>query len=619
MVSLKCKILFSVAGVLLLFVLLLAYVGLTAGRDLFAARDILTGSAADLDTDSINEALDHLESASSGLDSVPAKILGIVPVVGHNLDAADALADAAIPVLEEAQDVNAGLDRLEAKGVIVDGRIQVDEIADLQDPLAREAEALATLSQVSEEHLSGWLLPPVWDALDEVAQRSGELGRDATHAARFTEQIKGLLGDPTPRRYLVIFMNNAELRGSGGIPSGIGTLKVDDGELQLGEFVYESVLADEAPFRSVPAPPDFERRFHQHASDTTLWVNSTFSPDTPEVAIVTSRLYELVTGTKTDGVLFVDPRGIAALLGPEGEVTIPENDKTLSSEEFPDYTYSTAYDELGRGDRRRLALLNAGEAAFNAVIAQGFGGRDSLEPVGAALAGKHLMFVSFNEQEAELLEDVGVTGSLGDDTIDSMYVSVQNFAADKLDFWTDRDIEHDCLVREAVARCRTSVRLSNNTPEGLGGLVAPEPYGVTKNYTEIYVPEDSELVSVRRDGEPASYFLSGENGLTSYGDMIKLPAGSSSTLEVTYEIEVPESGYSLTAVPQPLSHDASLKIALAVPPGWMVSVDGDPVEDQVVFDGALDETLEITTMRNTQGGLPAFWDALQDFWSDPVL
>jgi hypothetical protein len=616
---LKRKILLSIAGVLLLSIILLAYVGLTAGRDLLAARAVLTGSAADLDRQSIDEALGRLESASDGLNSIPARVLGLVPVVRQNLSAARAITDAAIPVLQEAQGVSDELDRLEETGVIVDGRIQLDEIAQLQEPLDQEAEALSSLGEEAEDQLSGWLLPPVWDALDELASRTTELGEDAAHAGSFTEHARAMLGDPTPRRYLVIFMNNAELRGSGGVPSGIGTLGVRRGELKLGRFFYEETLADEAPFRRVPAPSDFRRRFHEHASDTTLWVNTTFSPDTPEVAVVASRLYKLVTGIETDGALFVDPRGMAALLGPDGEVTIPQTNRTISAQEFPEYTYSTAYDDLGPGDRRRQALLDAGKAAFNAVIAQGFGGRDSLSPIAAALSGRHLMFVSFDPEEESLLEGVRASGSLATDALDAVDVTVQNFAADKLDYWMDRDIDHECLVEEAVARCRTVVRLTNRTPDGLGELVAPDPYGVTKSYTEIYVPEDAHLLAVKRDGAAASYFLSGEDGLTSYGDLIKVPAGGSSTFEVLYELDVPAGGYSFSATPQPLSHDATLEVRLDVPPGWTVAVDGETVDGQRVFEGELNKTVVITTAPNRRSGLPAFWDALQRFWNDPLF
>ena len=111
-----------------------------------------------------------------------------------------------------------------------------------------------------------------------------------------------LLGASGPRRYLVLLVNNAEARPSGGIVSGIGLLTLNQGHIRLGAFHYYTDLAQH-PYRRVAAPPDFERRYHRYNADTTRWVNVTMSPDTEEVAAVAARLYKVTAGKITDGEL----------------------------------------------------------------------------------------------------------------------------------------------------------------------------------------------------------------------------------------------------------------------------------------------------------------------------
>ena len=60
-----------------------------------------------------------------------------------------------------------------------------------------------------------------------------------------------------------------------GVPSG----SARRGRLDLGEFSYYADLSSRTDLRTVPAPPAFERRFARVGANSTIWINTTYSPD----------------------------------------------------------------------------------------------------------------------------------------------------------------------------------------------------------------------------------------------------------------------------------------------------------------------------------------------------
>ena len=53
-------------------------------------------------------------------------------------------------------------------------------------------------------------------------------------------------------------------------------------------------------------------------------LNTTVSADLPDVAEVSARIYERLTDVQVDGVLQVDPHGLAGLMKPGSEVVLAD-------------------------------------------------------------------------------------------------------------------------------------------------------------------------------------------------------------------------------------------------------------------------------------------------------
>jgi hypothetical protein len=599
---------------------LAVFVGVTAGSDLLAARAALAQGAQRLDADEIARARGRLESAVADLDALPADVLELVPVAGQNLRAVRAVAEATIPVLDAGLRLDGELDSLETDGLLEGGALQVDRIARLREPLRAQADALGALEDELAEQRSGWLVPPLWHELDEQLERARGLRRSAEKAASAARIAPGILGAQGERTYLVAMLNNAELRGAGGILSGVGILSVRDGRLELGSFHYYRDLADDPPYRRVPAPEDFRRHFGRYRADTTRWVAASSSPDVPDVAVVAGRLLRLAAGIDTDGTLLVDPRGLEALMPAGIRVQVPATGTVLSRDEFSEYVYARAYEELEGPPARRDALIGVGEAAFDAILDGGLARRESWEAVGEAAAGGHIRFVSERAGERAALEAMGMTWDLGTPEGDGSLVTVQNYGGNKLDFWARRTVAHACRLVDDLARCGTEVKIRNEVPEGLPRFVYQyQPYGLFKNYVEVYVPAGAEVTGVAVNGEAEGAFREREDGYTAVGVYLEVARGETARVSVGYDLGMSDVGYRLEVIPQPLAHDAQLDVAVTVPGGWRARGLGEVEEGAVRYAGALDERMSWTVAPSDATGITGMWDALVRFWNEPVF
>jgi hypothetical protein len=616
---LKRKILLALTLFLLLLGAMAAYVGLAAGRDLVAARRILATPVDELESEQIEAAKDHLVRAEGHLNSVPAKILGLLPIAHQNLQAVNSIVQTGLPTLEAAEEVLAVRTRVQEEDLLQGGRIKAQLIESLTDPLSTQTSTLSRLKKELTSQLSGWLLPAVWDAIEEFQGKVTELRDTASTAGEATHIAGPMLGMKGSRTYLVVLINNSELRGAGGILSGLGTMGFHNGRLSLGKFYYYAELSSET-VRRVAAPSDFIRRFGRYRANSTVWVNTTASPDVPEVAEAAANLFELTKHVKTDGAILLDPKGIAALMPPDRTVSVPGAQHSITREELPQFIYSDSYAELGGSKpRRRKALLHLGEAVFAEVINGGMN-IDTLQSVGEAIGAQHIRIVSFHEQEQKVLDRAAVSGDLATDAKDNLLVTIQNFGGDKLDYWMRRSLDHRCSIERGAATCSTEVTLRNTAPNGLPRYVVrnKSSYGLYKGYQEIYVPAAAKITGVTRDERVVEFYAEEEDRRRSLGMHVSVPQGQSTTTKITYQLPLTTDSYSLSILPQPLAQDAHVHVEIRAPDDWKIWGEGSQAETRLTVDDHLTGSLELHARHETARGLTALWRRLVEFWREPV-
>ncbi|MDP9233212.1 MAG: DUF4012 domain-containing protein [Actinomycetota bacterium] len=620
----KRRFVIGLLGLVAVISALTIYVVVRTSPQISAAREILSGNITSLRSSDIALAEKHLNAAHDDLHGLAANILRVVPLERQNLDAVRNGVDKSLPVLASARALQGSITQLQQGGLVRSGKVPTAAIHLLQRPLTSAASSVRSLVETLRNERSGWLIPSIWDGVNSSLAKAEELQGVTGRGSDIAAVAPDLLGANGPRRYLVLLVNNAEVRPSGGIVSGIGLLTLDRGHIRLGAFHYYTDLA-QRPYQRVAAPPDFERRYRRFNADTTRWVNVTLSPDTEEVATVAARLYQSTAGKTTDGALIVDPRGVAALLPPGTHVRVPGTHQELTAAGLPRYVYSNAYRQLGGHTTvRHDALIAIGRAAFAGLRTAGLGGRGPLAAAGNAVSGGHVRMISFHPAEEAVLRRAGVTGALRADTEDRVFVTETNFNGTKLDFWSHRTIDHTCDIRSrGLTLCETTVAVKNSAPPGLSKYVAGvHPYGQIRSLLEVYLPDNAILQKVVLDGQPATFARQGEDGLRSVAVEVRVDPGNTGHLLVDYALPPNPQGYSLTVTPQPLAHDADLRLTLRIPEGWSLSGATSHRDLQsLVYDqsGHLSYPQTITVTPNAVRGISSVWQTIDNFWHGPVF
>lgn len=618
--SLKARIAAALLCVLLVVLGVVIYVGVTVGKDLKAARSSIGSNLSSVTTSDLVEGRGHLRDAMNRLRGPLARAVGLLPVVSTNLDSVEDTTEATIGVTSAAIQLQ---ERLEGLNLMSKGGIDLGQLEKLRPELDAQAEAFADLGSSSERALNGLLLPPLYDEISDAGARATELNATLTNLEDLIGVAPELLGSTEPRTYVVLLVNNAELRGSGGVITGIGSLSFDDGRVTIGKF---SSIHDFTgrPYFEVEAPAEYVRRFANYKANTSMLLNTTFSADFPDVAGVAARVHEELTDIEVHGVLQADPRGLASLMGEDSEIDV-DGAGLLDPDEVAEFALSGAYDVFKSQSTRREALLEIGESIFASALSEGAGDREMLSTIGKAAAGGHLKFVSFDNNVAPALAQTGITWDLADPHGDDVLVTAQNFGGgpsvgSKLDYWVDREIDHDCAIgTDGAASCTTAVRLTNKTPAGLSRYVAGRPYGLLRNYVEIFIPGQGDLLGVTKDGRPVESRSEHQAGRTSVGIYVELPRGQQSQLSVDYSLP-PAPGYSVVITPQPLSRDAELDLSLELPSGWVLTEgDAETSGRDVSLQTVLDRRLTLRARPDDRPGVSGSWARLVRMWKEPVL
>lgn len=134
------------------------------------------------------------------------------------------------------------------------------------------------------------------------------------------DSIKSFLGADGDRLYLLAAQNSSEIRASGGFPGAVGTIRIRDGILTLGDFnrVYD-VFSPYTPGEANITPTE-TALFHDGLSNPR---DADYCPDFPRVAYIWSLGYETKMGEPVHGVISATPVIVQKLLkAMDAEITL---------------------------------------------------------------------------------------------------------------------------------------------------------------------------------------------------------------------------------------------------------------------------------------------------------
>ena len=513
----------------------------------------------------------------------------LVPIVAQHVTFAREVTAGGQELAEtgEATTAAADVERLQFTG----GALDLDAVRALHSPLLQASASASEARDRFQRADSAWLLGPIRDRLERETRRITTAERDAERAARIVDRLPSMLGGEAPRRYFVLIHTPAESRALGGFVGSYGEVVADNGRLSLTRFgrTRELQTAGTPAERILEAPPDYVARYSRFDPAVT-WQNVTMSPDGPTVAQVVASLYPQSGGAPIDGVIAIDPAGLAALLRVTGDVTVPPWPEPLTPDNAERILLVDQYVQLDDEPRENflgdvaeevVRRLTAGTLPRPAAIV------DALAP--AARSG-NLAVMSLVEDDAALLRSLDL--DLAVDPVEGDYVALvtQNASSNKIDTFLRRSIDYDVEIDDDHRlRATIAVTLHNEAPATglpeyiIGNQLDPRlPDGSSRLYVSIYSPWG--LLGATLDGQPSAMESEVELGRNVYSRYVDLGPGEAKTLTLEYtgqldDGDVDGDHYLLDIRHQPgVDDDVS------------VSLDGEPLAQ-----------LKVTTDRRVRG------------------
>lgn len=444
-----------------------------------------------------------------------APLFGWLPRIGGDLRAAPDLLDVADGLTEAGTLMCDSLEpALAALGDAPEsGSPTAEEMLDLlveQQPTFRQVltateEAQAAWDRIDQDRLSDWLsgkVAPLNEGLPLL--RTG---------LKVALVAPDLLGVDEPRTYLIIALNEDELRPGGGFISGVGEIHVRSG--QISQMTFSDSYAVDDFGQSYPEPPEPLRRY----MGIELWVfrDSNWSPDFPTAAQQAIDLYRPGHPVSVDGVIAVDQETVRRLVDVIGPLEIEGSDEPVTGDTVIGYMRESWAPEEGEKQKRewwkqRKAFMGTLAQAIWTQVENGEVDWSALAKTALQLTQeKHILVYLAHKEGAALLSEQKRDGALLTEDGDYLAVIDGNIGYNKVNLRIQQEINYQVDLSEPSPQARLTL-VYTHTSKADYPCVPEVRYDATYetmadrcywNYLRVYVPEGSHLVDATRIPVPA--------------------------------------------------------------------------------------------------------------------
>jgi len=539
------------------------------GNDEEAARLLQAGSDSFGSADSLLNGPLALPARAVPLLGIQAKATGEMAASGHQLLTA-ASATAATVRYDDLRPTQ--------------GQIDLAAVYNSVEPLQASLDALEQADVALGDVADPWLVPPIADPLDDLREEITTTLPEARLAVGAVDAAPLILGANGPRRYVVLLGQPAESRFGGGFIGTWAELTATQGEVDLVDSgtIEELRNAPGAFERTLEEPRQYLERYGRYFPAFNLQKIAA-SPHFPHVRQAIVDLYPQTGREPISGAIYLDPKGVAALLELSGPVDVEGLAEPLTAENAAEFLTSEIYVQFPDTAERDALLQRAIDALFDALTSRDLPGpRASAEVLAEATAAGNLSFSVTDERPEEFLRTAGINGELSPVPRGGDFIGLRsaNAAPNKIDTYLQRALDYDVSVDPATGdlQATATVTLTNTAPasglpDNVGtnrGIVRGEadalPPGTAIEYVSLYSPHTLRAAS--RDGRPTAIEQQTELQRNVYSSRVILGPGEQT--QITYELDGDFQGdtYRLLVDHQPTALEDEVRLSLSAAPGW---------------------------------------------------
>lgn len=556
----------AVLAAILFVVLWVAVRAVMARDELLAALPIAQSvSAAGLSAidGDIRSDVQQLQAHTSRAESLTTDFVWraaeFVPVVGVNLSAfretAAMIDDVAVEALPPLADIveTFSLDSLAPKS----GAFDLSIFSTAAPLIAESSHALEAADARAAQIETGDTIAQVGTAVDQVKELVSRAKDAVGGLDTAVTLLPPMLGADEPRSYLLLSLNNSELRAAGGIPGAVAILNVNQGKIELGTLSSANDLGE---YSTPPLSLTEAEETLFNSTMGTYLQNVTSTPDFGRSAELAQAMWETSTGQRVDGVLSLDPVATGYLLGATGPIDAGAG-VTLTADNAADFLLSGVYARFAEPSDQDEFFAAVTGRVFDAITS---GQADTSALVGALARasdeGRVLLWSARQDEQARL-SGAAIAGATPTSTAETTGFGVyfNDATGGKMDYYLSSSV----AIASAVCRndgrpnFEVRVRLQSSAPVDAAKLLpayvtADGNFGVLPGNVStnvyVYAPSGSVPFSVTIDGQEYA-FAHAEDGTNSVAAVnILLAPGQQSTAVMKFV------GLSGAAQPVTLDH-----------------------------------------------------------------
>ncbi|HOT89979.1 MAG TPA: DUF4012 domain-containing protein [Anaerolineae bacterium] len=367
-----------------------------------------------------------------------------------------------------------------------------------------------------------------------------------------------LLGLDAPRTYLVLAINDGELRAGGGFISGVGEIHLESGKV-AGMTFMDSYAVDDFK-QPYPLAPEALRQFM--GIDLLVFRDSNWSPDFPTAARQALALYRPAHPVTVDGIVTVDMQAAQRLIDAFGPLKLPDTDEPVTGATLLEYLYSAWAPEDGNltGEwwKQRKAFMGTLAEAIMGRVAGGDVNWLALLKVGRQLiAEKHVMMYFVDANVQTLLASRGWDAGLRVPQGDYAMVVEANVGYNKASAKLDRTFAYAVDLTQSPPRATMTLAYTHTSQVDIACVPEarydPEYTQMMDRcywgYLRLYVPQGAQLLQASRHPIPAEAVankqawegnarvtVAPEGPYTVFEQALLLPTASRATVYFTYTL-----------------------------------------------------------------------------------
>ncbi len=546
---------------------------LTAMKDALKQGDEKAAAAA------LERAHKQLDRAKSAAGRPSVRIARFMPVLStpvsdlrHLMSAADDLVNGGDQVLALYENMSG------ADSKLFDGtKFDMAEVHRAKDAVDELMALLGSAEKDLKAVRGGRFAPGAVEARDGALSQIATLRKDAEPLVNILGVLPAALGENGQRTYVVVLQNQAELRAGGGAPLNLMAMQFDKGEMKTltsgntadldgnNAWVWEPVKGNEA--------------WHK-AGQKLPFASANYSPDWQTSGEELARAYEVMTGTRADGVIGIDVSAMAAVLRVTGSITT-EGYGELTADTLAKVLLVDAYRRFPNFRERRAHNAEVMSGMVSRMIGGGQLAGKMRALTSTASAG-HFQLYFRDPQLSKLVAPTAMAGHLDPGTGDFAAVYTTNRNASKVDAFQTRTIRQDVVVQaDGSASVTRTVTITNNTSGYVPSVVYPRDHGKGYRTTfsdpvlSMYVPPGGRVRGFDMQHSPRASAekrpWANDRTMRVMHVSAHLGRGHSLTTTLKYLTRVPKQPldeYRLRIASQPLLLPAQMVVSVRLPAGF---------------------------------------------------